>query len=40
VGLAIGRGGDAARLERAWELEAIGLGLLAAAWLAGGGLGG
>lgn len=40
VGLALGRDGDSARLERAWELESIGLGLLAAAWLAGAGLGG
>jgi 4-hydroxybenzoate polyprenyltransferase len=40
TGVAIGRDGDSARLERAWELEAIGLGLLAAAWLAGAGLGG
>jgi hypothetical protein len=35
IGIAIGRGGAGARLERAWELEAIGCGLLAAAWLAG-----
>jgi 4-hydroxybenzoate polyprenyltransferase len=35
IGIALGRGGDAARRERAWELEAIGVGLLAAAWLAG-----
>jgi 4-hydroxybenzoate polyprenyltransferase len=34
-GIALNRRGDAARLERAWELEAIGVGLLAAAWLAG-----
>jgi 4-hydroxybenzoate polyprenyltransferase len=40
AGLAIGRDGGSARLERAWELESIGLGLLAAAWLASGGLGG
>jgi 4-hydroxybenzoate polyprenyltransferase len=40
VGVLIGRGGDSARRERAWELEAVGLGLLAAAWLAGFPLGG
>ncbi len=40
VGIALGRRGDAARRERAWELEAIGVGLLAAAWLAGVPLGG
>ena len=34
IGIAIGRAGDGARLERAWELEAIGCGLLAAVWLA------
>jgi 4-hydroxybenzoate polyprenyltransferase len=34
TGIALGRRGDAARRERAWELEAIGVGLLAAAWLA------
>ena len=34
-GVVIGRLGDATRRERAWELEAIGVGLLAAAWLAG-----
>jgi 4-hydroxybenzoate polyprenyltransferase len=39
-GVVIGRRGDAARRERAWELQAIGVGLLAAAWLAGGGPGG
>jgi len=35
LGLAIGRQGDSARIERAWQLQAIGVGLLAAAWLAG-----
>ncbi len=40
TGIAIGRRGDAARRERAWELEAVGVGLLAAAWLAGVPLGG
>jgi 4-hydroxybenzoate polyprenyltransferase len=35
AGIAIGRRGDAARRERAWELEAVGVGLLAVAWLAG-----
>jgi 4-hydroxybenzoate polyprenyltransferase len=39
-GIALGRGGDSARRERAWELEAVGVGLLAAAWLAGAPLGG
>lgn len=34
IGAILGRGGDSARRERAWELEAIGVGLLAAAWLA------
>ena len=40
LGVALGRAGDAARRERAWELEAVGVGLLAAAWLAGIPLGG
>lgn len=40
AGVLLGRGPGSARLERAWELEAIGLGLLAAAWLAGAALGG
>jgi 4-hydroxybenzoate polyprenyltransferase len=40
TGVVIGRGGDSARREKAWELEAVGLGLLAAAWLAGVRLGG
>ena len=35
TGVALGRRGDAARRERAWELEAVGVGLLAVAWLAG-----
>ncbi len=40
VGVALGRVGDARRRERAWELEAVGVGLLAAAWLAAAPLGG
>jgi hypothetical protein len=32
--------GDSARRERAWELEAIGVAVLAAAWLASTPLGG
>lgn len=35
LGVVVGRRGGASRRERAWELEAIGVGLLAAAWLAG-----
>ena len=35
LGVLIGRRGDSARIERAWQLQAIGVGLLAAAWLAG-----
>jgi 4-hydroxybenzoate polyprenyltransferase len=37
VGVALGRGRGTtpARLERAWELQAVGVGVLAAAWLAG-----
>ena len=35
LGVALGRRADSARRERAWELEAVGVGLLAAAWLAG-----
>ncbi len=37
VGMGWGRGPEAspARRERAWEIEAIGVALLAAAWLAG-----
>ena len=38
--VAIGHGGDSVRRERAWEFEAVGVGLLAAAWLAGAPLGG
>jgi 4-hydroxybenzoate polyprenyltransferase len=40
AGLAIGHDGGSQRLERAWELESVGFGLLAAAWLAGAGPGG
>jgi 4-hydroxybenzoate polyprenyltransferase len=35
IGVVLGRHADSAGRERAWELEAIGVGLLAAAWLAG-----
>lgn len=35
VGVVLGREGDAARRERAWELEAVSVALLAAAWLVG-----
>jgi hypothetical protein len=31
----VSRDADSAGRERAWEVEAIGVGLLAAAWLAG-----
>ncbi len=34
AGLALGRRGDPARREWAWELEAVGVGLLGAGWLA------
>lgn len=34
-GVVLGHRADSARRERAWELEAVGVGLLAAAWLAG-----
>jgi protoheme IX farnesyltransferase len=34
VGLALGRSGGAARRERAWELEAIGVALVGGGWLA------
>jgi 4-hydroxybenzoate polyprenyltransferase len=34
LGVLVGRRGDRARRERAWELQAIGVGLLAMAWLA------
>lgn len=40
VGVVIGRTGDRVQRERAWELEAVGLGVLAVAWLAGIRLGG
>lgn len=40
IGVLLGWTGDAARRERAWELEAVGVGLLAAAWLAGSPFGG
>jgi 4-hydroxybenzoate polyprenyltransferase and related prenyltransferases len=40
LGVLVGRGGDRVRRERAWELEAVGVGLLAMAWLAGGPFGG
>jgi 4-hydroxybenzoate polyprenyltransferase len=35
AGLGIGRSDDAGRRERAWELQAVGVAVLAAAWLAG-----
>jgi 4-hydroxybenzoate polyprenyltransferase len=35
AGVILGRRGDSARRERAWQLQAVGVGLLAAAWLAG-----
>lgn len=35
LGVGVGRVGDNAQRERAWELQAIGLGLLALAWLFG-----
>jgi 4-hydroxybenzoate polyprenyltransferase len=35
IGVILGRHADSAGRERAWELEAVGVGLLAAAWLAG-----
>jgi len=35
AGVAVGRVGDGARLERAWEIQAVGVGLLAAVWVAG-----
>jgi 4-hydroxybenzoate polyprenyltransferase len=34
VGMVVGRGADPRRRERAWELEATGIGLLAAGWVA------
>ncbi len=38
IGIVLGRRGDPARRERAWELEAVGVGILAAIWLAAAGL--
>jgi len=35
IGVFLGRHADSAGRERAWELEAVGVGFLAAAWLAG-----
>ena len=35
LGVALGHRGDSRRRERAWEIEAVGVALLAAAWLAG-----
>jgi 4-hydroxybenzoate polyprenyltransferase len=35
AGVALGRGASAPRRERAWEVEAVGVALLAVAWLAG-----
>jgi 4-hydroxybenzoate polyprenyltransferase len=35
VGLVVGRSDDAGRRERAWELQAVGVAILAAAWLMG-----
>jgi hypothetical protein len=35
IGVFLGRDADSAGRERAWELEAVGVGILAAAWLAG-----
>ena len=35
AGLVVGRSDDADRRERAWELQAVGIAVLAAAWLAG-----
>ena len=40
LGVVMGRLGDGARRELAWEIQAIGLGLLALAWLVGFPLGG
>ena len=39
-GIVVGRSGTPERRERAWELEAAGIGLLATVWLAGLALGG
>ena len=38
LGVVFGRSGNPQRLERAWELEAVGVGVLAAVWLAAAGL--
>jgi 4-hydroxybenzoate polyprenyltransferase len=38
AGVVVGRSPDSARLEAAWEIVAVGLAVLAAAWLAGVGL--
>jgi 4-hydroxybenzoate polyprenyltransferase len=35
IGLAVGRRGGSARIERSWQLQAVGVGLLGAAWIAG-----
>jgi hypothetical protein len=35
IGLLVGRADDAGRRERAWELQAVGVAILAAAWLVG-----
>ena len=35
IGVVLGRNADSVGRERGWELEAVGVGLLAAAWLAG-----
>ena len=35
AGTWLGRDGDAPRRERAWEAQAVGIAILAAAWLAG-----
>jgi len=35
IGVALGRSDDSARRERAWQLQAVAVGLLGAAWLAG-----
>jgi 4-hydroxybenzoate polyprenyltransferase len=35
AGIGLGRGGGAVRRERAWELEALGVAVVAGAWLAG-----
>jgi hypothetical protein len=33
IGVAVGRAGEPARRERAWEIEAVGALVLAVAWL-------